>query len=106
MEYIDKSAVVEMLDKLAWDKEGDAGGFFYPVMARASLEVEYFPAADVAPVVHEHWIKCQFADSAMLLNKDKLCLTDGFICGNCGHDAYEKTAYCPHCGAKMDVETP
>ena len=69
-------------------------------------EIENFPAADVAPVVHEHWIKVQFADSKALINDGNLCLTDGFLCGHCGHSVYEKTPYCPNCGAKMDVEAP
>lgn len=69
-------------------------------------EIENFPAADVAPVIHEHWIKVKFADSRALINEGKLCLIDGFWCGSCGCEVYEKTPYCPQCGAKMDVETP
>lgn len=71
--------------------------------AEVRREIENFPAADVAPVIHEHWIKVQFADSKALINDGNLCLTDGFICGHCGKDVYEKSLYCPRCGARMDA---
>lgn len=58
----------------------------------------------IAPITHEHWIKVQFADSKTLIGEGKLCLSDGFLCGHCGHDVYEKSPYCPHCGAKMDAD--
>ena len=50
------------------------------------------PAADVAPVVHGHWIIC----------------SDGYypycsVC-KCEPKGREMTKFCPNCGAKMDEE--
>ena len=47
-------------------------------------------AADVAPVIHAHWV------------------WNGFVydtpwqCSNCGKFHAESSSYCPECGAKMD----
>ena len=50
------------------------------------------PAADVAPVVHGHWVYgCQCS----------VC-GDGHGPYNAHHKAYYN--YCPNCGAKMDEE--
>lgn len=52
------------------------------------------PAADVAPVVHGRWGRA----------------TDGVVCSACDEYFYallfdhKKFQYCPHCGAKMDLE--
>lgn len=104
-EYISRDALyaeVKRNVEAYWTVAG--GGYFE---AEDVLpEIENFPAADVAPVRHEHWIKVQFADSKELINNGNLCLTNGFLCGSCGHSVYEKSPYCPRCGAKMDVETP
>ena len=66
----------------------------------AYKEISNLPTADVAPVVHGEWI---WAD-------------DGYLrCSNCHQKApvmtqYQDepmttaTAYCPNCGAKMDLE--
>lgn len=54
-------------------------------------EIRRLPAADVAPVVHAHWIKdeCAF-----------------MRCSQCGYenDWEWATPYCPSCGARMDGE--
>ena len=60
------------------------------------FDVENFPAADVAPVVHGRWVKhtrmhgfvyCSVCKDVYL---DEEWLRDG------------KWGYCPNCGAKMD----
>lgn len=64
------------------------------------LEIEEAPTADVAPVVHGRWEKCGNTKHKM-------------YCKNCGGERLFKkikngyflvvdSAYCPHCGAKMD----
>ena len=49
------------------------------------------PAADVAPVVHGHWVYGEF---------------DIPHCSECGNDVMPNmiSPYCPNCGAKMDEE--
>ncbi len=106
-EYISRDAIHTKIEKEVeryFDDPAPADGYY--LVEDVLSEIENFTAADVAPVVHEHWIKVQFADSKALINDGNLCLTDGFLCGSCGHSVYEKSPYCPRCGAKMDVETP
>lgn len=54
--------------------------------------------ADVAPVVHAHWIKVQWV-------KDESYQEGGWWISRCSHCIMpynEETRCCPHCGAKMD----
>lgn len=55
--------------------------------------IKALPAADVAPVVHGRWMPFHSEAAG-----------DIQYCSACeiGFDA--KTAYCPHCGAKMDIK--
>lgn len=57
------------------------------------FDIESFPAADVAPVVHGWWGT----------HSDR---PDSLICSvcNCGFDMWKHDPhnYCPNCGAKMD----
>ncbi len=100
----------------------------YPIVYGIESILEYaqdLPAADVAPVVHGHWLKVEndeYYDG---------CLEEYHVCSNCGegaittshveyddiydldenpvdswHEEYVEilTNYCPNCGAKMDEE--
>lgn len=51
------------------------------------------PAADVAPVTHEHWEEIRDAYGQL----------EGWMCKKCGREMKAKENYCPNCGAKMDV---
>lgn len=69
------------------------------------------PIADVAPVVHAHWVNyCDYGSDYELF-------TNGYTCSNCNHIWWEticqtpyhfryvhmpRGSYCPNCGAKMD----
>lgn len=55
------------------------------------FDIENFPAADVAPVVHGRWGSNGIPDSML-----SACSVCGFGCG-----AYS-FRYCPNCGARMD----
>ena len=59
------------------------------------FDIENFPNADVAPIVHAHWI-----------NKNLHGYEWIFVCSNCDYiDGYpfnDRSNYCPNCGAKMD----
>ena len=52
------------------------------------------PAADVAPVVHAHWIE-QSPDF-------DLCGVAYYKCSECGKEQQLNSHYCQFCGAKMD----
>ena len=54
--------------------------------------------ADVAPIVHAHWIKVQWV-------KDETYQEGGWWisrCSNCIIPYNEQKRYCPNCGARMD----
>ena len=58
--------------------------------AKNLQSISDMPAADVAPVMHAHWIR--YADCGVT------------NCSNCGWSIEEcwDSDYCPNCGAKMD----
>ena len=57
----------------------------------ARQELSCIPTADVAPVIHAHWIRKAFFPDG----------TPAWVCSACGHPEEEKLDYC-NCGAKMD----
>ena len=71
-------------------------------MTDAKREIAEMPAADVAPVVHGHWISLTDCSNA------------GVYCSICHKKVYKedyawcnrknklRSPYCPNCGAKMD----
>jgi len=68
----------------------------YLLAAKVLREVSDTPAADVAPVIHGHWIKrggswyCSYCDKGYRIT--------------CGSVAANNHHFCPNCGAKMDIE--
>ena len=85
-DYIKRDALTTELKRLEFGEHG----FVERILADGAYAViESMPAADVAPVVHGHWIE----DG------------DYQICSECGEehcwDEY-RAAYCDSCGAKMD----
>lgn len=86
-EYIDREALIGRLRRNL--TACNPNTFSERCYADAIETVKYFPAADVAPVRHGHWIE----DG------------DYQICSECGEehcwDEY-RAAYCDSCGAKMD----
>ena len=54
-------------------------------------------AADVAPVRHGRWIQCKYADKSA-----KCSECGGYYTRFTVNERYPK--YCPHCGAKLDLE--
>ena len=58
-------------------------------------EINCLPSVDAAPVVHGRWV---FHDDDIM---------PWVSCSKCGicTDSFNKTPYCPHCGAKMDGES-
>lgn len=54
------------------------------------------PAADVAPVVHGHWVDP--------FGQDPYCSVCGFSYEHEQGESAQTTDYCGNCGAKMDEE--
>lgn len=119
-EYIERNAIIK---KLREDEECDC---------ELIVLLYDYPAADVAPVKHGHWIltkrtKLVPADKIGLKESFTTCRNGTFVdensinkkamimekritivkpkCSECGHYGYDEddiTPYCPNCGAKMD----
>lgn len=96
-EYIERNAMQTALQR---KKAGAANGRYTEgwndCMMRVKSMVSCFPAADVAPVVHGHFVHDgpRFAGGV-----------DWWHCSNCGRLATgveTRFAYCPWCGARMD----
>lgn len=93
-EYIEREAAVKAANE--WVSEACKE----PVMRVIRLfdKLQKVPAADVAPVVHGRWV-------SVAGKRDR-------ICSRCLHNEPYKNAdddaevfeFCPHCGAKMDIE--
>lgn len=65
----------------------------------ASL-LRYAPTANVAPVIHAHWIKKMHEWD---LGDPPQDYTD-FTCSNCKIRVQDKTPFCPFCGSEMSEE--
>ena len=82
-EYIEREAAIEAI-------MSDPPDAHYPSWYIDRIKT--LSAADVAPVRHGRWIA----------SHDEFC-----ACSICKYPVYvgwNKTNYCPNCGAKMDVE--
>lgn len=97
-EYIERQALMEYA-------ESQPSGLI------SNKSIQFFPAADVAPVRHGQWDGegdgyAETEDGEMAL------VYDVWICSECGYTIDDGTDdpdllpnYCPHCGAKMDAPT-
>lgn len=56
------------------------------------------PSADVAPVMHGHWVESFKVNATPTLRSRWTCSW----CGNV--QTYGATDYCPNCGARMDAK--
>lgn len=101
--YIDADAlsesVNEMMERHSSGKAMKSACLFTMTMLVSA------PAADVAPVRHGTW-KPDFCKYPSPYSTGTELHCDGVICSLCGCGVSTASAYCPHCGAKMDVETP
>lgn len=77
-EYIEREAAIESLP-VSWDSAVNA--------------LRNMPAADVATVVHGHWVQ---------IGADKRGRGGIFRCAACNKCSPHVSKYCPECGAKMD----
>ena len=96
-EYISRETMIKLLRRMA--DYAEANGFYYDreVIEFVAATLAGIPAADVAPVVHGHWI----------LEREPNGKPYCFHCSACDDDfhrinIYSTHNYCPNCGAKMD----
>lgn len=89
-EYIKRGALMQFpIRRNHYDRKNGNKHFINGI--ESVLEyAENLPAADVAPVIHAHWIR--YPDCGVTK------------CSNCGWSIEEcwDSDYCPHCGAQMD----
>ena len=98
-EYIEREALQETINQANCPEED----WDYVNNARYALDlVRNFPAADVAPVVHGHWVGLEYDGYA-----DGFPVYDLWECSECGNeergeDVPETHPFCNWCGARMD----
>lgn len=89
--YIDAEETIRRIDLFI-----EGGSVFKSVLRSIKRLINNVPTADVVEVVHGEW---ELAGEQFHIEKVYLCTA----CRN--YEAwgeYEKTPYCPNCGAKMD----
>lgn len=74
-------------------------GWRHPFGYTVEDEIINFPAADVAPVRHGSWHKYSKGSGSY---NGVIILSDAFQCTICKKSFWNKSDYCPNCGAKMD----
>ena len=98
-EYIRKQDMLDAVEKLNIIPSIDGTGKPTPTedfRVQFLGTVLHVPPADVAPVVHEHWIRHDYAD-----------VVEGYYvpeyeCSKCRAWKKDDSDFCPNCGAKMD----
>lgn len=71
---------------------------FYAGYQFALDNLKRIKSADVAPVVHGEWMRY----SRTLWHYCSVCLEDALMSKSTGTEVL--SSFCPHCGAKMDLE--
>ena len=91
-EYIEREAV--LAKQHTSHVKSDRGCVDYYHRCIDSGDVEEIPAADVVPVRHGRWEPLTMStDNGMEVL---------WVHAECGCERYEKSNYCPNCGARMD----
>lgn len=109
-EYIDKNAAITMadyaVDEHPYEKREGRPETYSKYNQGWNDACDYIrdmledmPATDVIPVVHGKWIKvkwieCDDPDGGYWIVR----------CSQCDIPNNKDTRFCPHCGAKMDLE--
>ena len=98
---INATAFEKRLDNYRRDCEAEGDLASAQVFADCIAELQGFPPAEAASIVHAYW---------------KKEIEDGmywYACSNCGEPAPKTryktdlfSDYCPHCGAVMDADNP
>lgn len=88
-EYIKKEAILDLLKNKYQDMSAMPASYYKGFQYALKTIEKIKPAADVGPVRRGHWY-------------DKGSLS--CRCSECGCKSNRENNYCPHCGAKMDLE--
>ena len=76
-----------------WAGKSNANSIYFAFFSNALMEeIKVIPAADVAPVIHAHWIRQDESFTRFKCSNPE-CSAENF-------SGFEN--YCPNCGAKMD----
>lgn len=84
-QYIEREAAVETLK----EKSLKMFNAYYKGYVNAIRDLIDIPFADVQEVRHGRW-------------KERMSTSSSVKCSECGNSHEYNTAYCPHCGARMD----
>ncbi len=91
-EYVEREAIIQFIaDGLSKPNKAECFGHD---AVEILAEIEFMPAADVAPVVHGRYISTGYDE----------WYCDSGKCSNCGGDMLSGSKFCPNCGAKMKLE--
>lgn len=100
-QYIDREAAVKLLRNQALEAL-EYSNTECEVLASVADELEDFPAADVAPVVHACW-----TNPSWTTYKHGTCSACNWVNTTGAHcNGFRKPNFCPNCGARMDKEAP
>ena len=104
-EYIEREAALREIERRETFMVGDK----YISVDSMKTFIKNRPAADVAPVVHGHWLPSEddFDDEDVLFDVEEWC---DWQCSSCGEElcyddpmpSHLLPRFCPNCGAKMD----
>ena len=99
-EYISRETMIKLLQSMADNAEANGFSYDREVIEAVRVTLAGIPAADVAQVVHGHWIRVKSYDPRDNFYKCSICRRSiNVICG----EHLSDYPYC-HCGAKMDEE--
>lgn len=111
-EYIEREKVLQVISE--WNRDNincnivDYLAGWNEAIEQLECNIrEDIPTADVAPVIHGHWIRPIIAQErsykwqCSVCSQIACCVFNG---GKRSKKAVCKFAYCPNCGAKMDGE--
>lgn len=102
--YIEKEVAIKITEKYRLT-DGSVLGRHSGIADCIASEIATLPIADVAPVVHGHWIKkqeetyfpVQYGEDGEPILHKHTC----YFCNLCGRRSRIPEPYC-HCGAKMN----
>ena len=97
-EYIERAVAVKKFENYRRDCEEENDERAAQIFEDCISELMAIPAADVAPVVHGKWMRY----SRTLWHYCSVCLEDALMSKSTGTEVL--SSFCPHCGAKIDLE--
>lgn len=106
MRLIDADALERVLDELsalmARRAETEDAGFRAVGAGVTLAQAELDAAPTIDPVRHARWARKDNSKNCKRVGD----FEEWYECSACEGNAGDKSAYCPACGAKMDLEVP